>query len=262
MYGCSENFLTEIRRICDQEKIILIFDEVYSGWSKTGHLFNFMRVNNLCPDILTMSKSFGGGKSSISAFVTKDEIFKKVYGNSNDANLHTTTYSGFGEEAATALEAIQIVIDDNYSQKAKNIFDQINPKLLEMQKKFPSIIKEVRGQGTMNGILIFPPIKYIDEVIKMLPYALVKNKYNAFSQIVIASIMEELYSEHKILTIPQDRIIKKENGEIERFAYLAIKPSCIATNEEVNYFLNSLEKTLNTSIINLIRKFIQKKFLK
>ena len=74
--------------------------------------------------------------------------------------------------------------------------------------------------------------------------------------------MEELYSEYNILTIPQDRIIKKENGEIERFAYLAIKPSCIATTDNINYFLDSLEKVLNVSIINLIRKFLQKKILK
>ncbi len=262
MYGCSESFLLEMRKICDQEQIILIFDEVYSGWSKTGHLFNFMRVKNLCPDILTMSKSFGGGKSSISAYVTRDKVFNKAYGKLKDSNLHTTTYTGFGEEAATALEAIQIVIDDNYSEKARDIFNQLNPKLKEMKKKFPSIIKEVRGQGTMNGILIYPPIKYMDEIIDKLPYNIIKDKYNAFSQIVIASIMEELYSEYKILTIPQDRIIKKLSGEIERFAYLAIKPACIATAEEINYFLSSLEKVLNISIVNLIRKFLQKKILK
>ena len=131
-----------------------------------------------------------------------------------------------------------------------------------MQKKFPSIIKEVRGQGALNGILIYPPIKYMDEIIDKLPTKLVKNKYNAFNQLVIAGIMEELYSEYSILTIPQDRIIKKENGEIERFAYLAIKPSCIATEDNINYFLNSLEKVLNVSIINLIRKFLQKKILR
>ena len=262
MYGCSESFLLEMRKICDQEQIILIFDEVYSGWSKTGHLFNFMRVKNLCPDILTMSKSFGGGKSSISAYVTRDKVFNKAYGKLKDSNLHTTTYTGFGEEAATALEAIQIVIDDNYSEKARDIFNQLNPKLKEMKKKFPSIIKEVRGQGTMNGILIYPPIKYMDEIIDKLPYNIIKDKYNAFSQIVIASIMEELYSEYKILTIPQDRIIKKLSGEIERFAYLAIKPACIATSEEINYFLSSLEKVLNISIVNLIRKLLQKKILK
>lgn len=262
MYGCSESFLSKIREICDKEKIVLIFDEVYSGWSKTGYLFNFMRVKNLTPDILTMSKSFGGGKSSISAYVTKDDIFNKTYGKLKDSNLHSSTYAGFGEEAATALEAIQIVMDDNYNERAKKIFKHLNPKLIEMQKKFPSIIKEVRGQGALNGILIYPPIKYMDEIIDKLPTKLVKNKYNAFNQLVIAGIMEELYSEYSILTIPQDRIIKKENGEIERFAYLAIKPSCIATEDNINYFLNSLEKVLNVSIINLIRKFLQKKILR
>ena len=44
-----------------------------------------------------------------------------------------------------------------------------------------------------------------------------------------------LYSSYNILTIPQDRVIKKEDGSIERFAYLAIKPSCIVSNEEIDF---------------------------
>ena len=48
-------------------------------WAKTGELFNFMRVKNLCPDIVTSSKSFGGGKASISAYVTTDRGFSKKH---------------------------------------------------------------------------------------------------------------------------------------------------------------------------------------
>ena len=119
MQGCSNDFLTQLRKICDEEDIVLIFDEVYCGMAKTGELFNFMRVENLVPDILTMSKSFGGGKSSISAYVTKNNIFDKAYGNFKDANLHSSTYTGFGEEAITAIEALDIMIDEDYVSKSK-----------------------------------------------------------------------------------------------------------------------------------------------
>jgi len=59
--ACSERFLVELRRLCEREDIVLIFDEVYTGWAKTGELFYFMRYP-VVPDVLTMAKSFGAGK--------------------------------------------------------------------------------------------------------------------------------------------------------------------------------------------------------
>lgn len=259
MQGCSEKFLLELRKICFENDIVLIFDEVYSGWAKTGELFNFMRVKNLCPDILTSSKSFGGGKASISAYISSDKVFMKAYGSAGDANLHSSTYTGFGEESATALEALDIMVQENYVDKSKNIFERINPKLIELKNKYPSIIKEVRGSGTMNGIVINPPIKIIDKILDLLPFTVAKNNYNKFSLIVIAGIMEYLYSTFNILTIPQDRIIRTEQGDIERFAYLAIKPSCIVNEQEIDFFIDSLDQTLSQGPIKLINNFFKNK---
>ena len=53
---------------------------------------------NVIPDILATSKSIGGGKSSISAYIARDSVFEKAYGTENDALLHSTTYKSFGEE--------------------------------------------------------------------------------------------------------------------------------------------------------------------
>ena len=79
---CSKEFLSELREICTRNDIILIFDEIYTGWSKTGELFYFMNFDCI-PDILTYAKSFGGGKSSISGYTCRDHVFKKAYGNLN-----------------------------------------------------------------------------------------------------------------------------------------------------------------------------------
>jgi putrescine aminotransferase len=62
---CSSDFLYELQDLCRKNAIVLIFDEVYSGWAKTGELFYFMHFSNLVPDILATSKSLGGGKASI-----------------------------------------------------------------------------------------------------------------------------------------------------------------------------------------------------
>ncbi len=73
--------------------------------------------HNVLPDVLTTSKSFGGGKASISAYVCRKHILEKAYGNVLDATLHTSTYNGFGEECITAIEAINIMQEDNYEEK-------------------------------------------------------------------------------------------------------------------------------------------------
>jgi putrescine aminotransferase len=154
LLSCSEYFLKELKEICQKENIVLIFDEVYSGWSKTGELFYFMNFENLVPDIVTSAKSLGGGKASISAYTCRDIFFKKAYDNLRDATLHSTTFNGFGEETATAIEAINIIIEENYVKKSKEIFNILNTGLINLKDKYPKIIKEVRGSGSLNGIII------------------------------------------------------------------------------------------------------------
>ena len=108
-FACEYKFLKGIRRLCNKHKIILIYDEIYTGWCKTGTLFYFMRHKGICPDILTTSKSLGGGKASIAAYIMKRKIFKKSYGNFRDHALHSTTFNGFGEECVTTIKSIEIL---------------------------------------------------------------------------------------------------------------------------------------------------------
>ena len=111
----EEEFLKKTRELCFKENIILIYDEIYSGWCKTGQLFNFYSSNTI-PDILVYAKSFGGGKASISGYTARDEIMKNAYDNPDDFNLQSSTYNGFGEECITAIEALNIIIENNYEK--------------------------------------------------------------------------------------------------------------------------------------------------
>ena len=63
----------------------------------------------------------GGGKSSISAYAINDDYYNKVYGSIDKALLHTTTYNGFVEECITAIEAINILIDERFDLKVKEL---------------------------------------------------------------------------------------------------------------------------------------------
>ena len=77
---------------------------------------------------------FGGGKSSIAGYICKGSLFKGAYGNKKYATLHSTTYSGLGEEAATALKSIEIAFRDKYEEKSRNLGKNLYTKLLDLKK--------------------------------------------------------------------------------------------------------------------------------
>ncbi len=248
---CSENFLRQLRDICYKKKIILIFDEIYTGWGKTGEFFYFMKYENLAPDVLTMSKSFGGGKSSISCFTTTNEIFNKAYGNIQDSTIHSTTYNAFGEETITAIEAVNIAVEDKYPEKAKNIGNIISTKLNDLKTKYPKQIKEVRGAGCLQGIIFNSGPEIIKKIISIIPSELTKDE-RFINKLITSSVINSLYTDYNILTS------LGQNKEI----CLWISPSLIVNEEEIKYFFDSLDKTLNYGIIKLITKFIKNRFIK
>jgi len=247
---CSENFLRELREICNKKKIILIFDEIYTGWGKTGEYFYFMKYANLVPDVLTMSKSFGGGKSSISCFTTTSEIFNKAYGKIQDSTIHSTTYNAFGEETITALEAVNIAVEDDYPERGKIIGNLIYKNLKNLQKKYPNQIKEIRGTGCLQGIIFNSGSEILKKIISLIPSELTKDE-RFINKLITSSIISHLYTEHSILTS------LGQNKDIS----LWISPPLIVDKEEVEYFFDSLDKTLKYGIMKLIAKFIKKRFI-
>lgn len=247
---CTHEFLEQLRKLCSDNDIILIFDEVYTGWCKTGELFHFME-SGVCPDIVTMAKSFGGGKSSISAFVSRKPVFEKAYGNLNDAIMHSTTYNGFGEETITAIEAINIMIEEDFSSRSKEIYNYLNPKLQTLQEKYPDIIKEVRGSGSLNGIILNDHKNLmIRTALKFIPGALF-NDPRFYAKLVTSAVISELYNEYKVLCF------YGSNQEIP----LIISPSIIASNHQLDYFVDSLDKVLSKGLKSLVVKFAKYKFL-
>jgi putrescine aminotransferase len=248
---CSVEFLKELREICNRERIVLIFDEVYTGWAKTGELFNFMG-KGVVPDIVTYSKSFGGGKSSISGYTTRTPFFRKAYDNLNDATLHSTTYNGFGEECITAIEAINIIIEEDYVGKSKRIYAHLSSGLKRLQEKYPDLIDEVRGSGALHGILLNKDVNpIIKSAISFLPAKVFKDE-RFVAKLVTGAVISELFNTHNILTF------YGSNKEIP----LIVSPSLIVTDEELDRFLEALDKTLSIGKLKLVLNFVKQKYLK
>jgi putrescine aminotransferase len=246
---CSEQFLRDLRHLCDREGILLIFDEVYTGWGKTGQLFYFMK-HEIVPDIVTTAKSIGGGKATLAAYVTRGPVFLKAFGNLNDATLHSTTYYGFGEENATAIEAINIIVDEDYPAKARRIFERLFPQLIGLKERYPAVIEDVRGSGALCGILLRAPGGLWNAAAKFIPSKMFKDE--RFSKkLMTSAVISDLYDSHGILTY------FGSNREIP----LMICPPLIIDDQEIDYFVRALDNTLSKGTVSLAMQFAKRKFL-
>ncbi|MBR9998499.1 MAG: aspartate aminotransferase family protein [Cyclobacteriaceae bacterium] len=138
----SRNFMHQLRQKCDQTGTMLIFDEVQTGFGRTGKLFAFEHFG-VIPDILTMAKAMGGGMP-IGAFVASRE---KMLEFSHDPILgHITTFGGHPVHCAAGLANLEVLIDDH-------IIDQVEEKgvLFENLLKHPAI-RDFRRAGLMMAV--------------------------------------------------------------------------------------------------------------
>ncbi|MDI6099381.1 aminotransferase class III-fold pyridoxal phosphate-dependent enzyme [Actinoplanes sp. NEAU-A12] len=249
MRSCSEEFLRGLRELCTAEGIVLIFDEIYTGWGKTGTMFYFMRYPGLLPDVVTTSKSFGGGKSSISAYVAREPIFRKAYDSLTDALLQSTstTYYGFGEETATAIEAVNIAVEEDFPAKARQIERILAPGLARIAKEHSTVIDEVRGAGALWGVFLKAGA-VLDLVGKVAPGGLAKDPQFG-TKLVTCAVIDELYRRHDFYTY------YTLNGRNP----FVVAPPLVTDPAHVERFLEALDATLAVGLPRLVMRFMREK---
>jgi acetylornithine/succinyldiaminopimelate/putrescine aminotransferase len=136
------DWLKEVRRKCDETGAILIFDEIQTGFYRTGSLFAFEHYG-VVPDILCLAKAMGGGMP-MGAFVSSSEIFE-VFKKDPPLN-RVTTFGGHPVCCAAAHANLETLLSDDFPQKAFRIAEMACHKLRGEG------IEEVRGRGAMLGL--------------------------------------------------------------------------------------------------------------
>ena len=239
-----------INDICKKEDIILIFDEVYSGFYRTSNLFYFMNEENLCPDIVTYSKSFGGGIASISGYTVDSEVFKKAYGSQKDALLHSSTYSNYVEEDKIALKTLEIFSDSEFIKQIHIKRDYLASKVENLTKL--NNVNSLSGDGFHWGIG-FEKVNLLntDKLLKILPLEITKDP-RFVEKLYVSAIINELYTKYKILTYAGF------NKDIKLF----ISPPLVIENSDIDYFVDAFENILDKQPLILIINFVKNYLLR
>ncbi len=141
-------WLRELRRICDEHGILLIFDEIQCGVGKTGYNFAF-EESGIVPDVLCLSKAIGGGMPMSLLVINKQHDTWKP-------GEHTGTFRGNQLAMVSGAKALEIIERDNLVEHA-NIAGQYLRHGLEAMQKRVDCIAEVRGKGLMLGVEIRKP---------------------------------------------------------------------------------------------------------
>lgn len=143
----DEGYLSACYEICKEHNVLFIADEIQTGIARTGKMLA-VDHENLKPDMLILGKALSGGVYPVSAVLADDEIMDVI-----KPGQHGSTYGGNPLACAVAVEALQVVIDENLAEKAENLGRIFRSEIEKMIPKYP-FLKSVRGKGLLNAVLI------------------------------------------------------------------------------------------------------------
>ncbi|QYJ89366.1 4-aminobutyrate--2-oxoglutarate transaminase [Shewanella halotolerans] len=141
-YAAPPEFLQALRALCDQHGIVLVMDEIQTGFGRTGKMFSCEHAG-VEPDLMTMAKGIAGG-FPLAAVVGKSEIM--------DAPLPGGlggTYGGSPVGCVAALAVLEVMQEEQLVERAVKIGDTFNQALSALKEQYPQLIGEVRNQGAM-----------------------------------------------------------------------------------------------------------------
>ena len=140
----SPDYLKNLRDICDQHGLLLIFDEVQVGMGRTGKLFAYQHYG-VEPDIMTLAKAMAGGMP-VGAMLAKEEI-----ASSFSRGTHASTFGGNPLSSAAGIATMEALIQDKILENCQEMGEYFYSKLLSLKEKH-SFIKKVKGKGLILGI--------------------------------------------------------------------------------------------------------------
>jgi len=184
VFPAEKQFMRQLRQLCSENDIMLILDEVQTGFARTGKMFAYENYD-IKPDILVLAKSLGGGMP-IGALVSTDSISSAFA-----PGMHGSTFGGNAASCAAGIAVIDYIRDNGLAQRSAELGRYLMSGLMKLEKKY-SIINQVRGLGLMAALELKEPAaakivedslsdglvlnRVSDYVLRFLPPLIIKKK--------------------------------------------------------------------------------------
>jgi putrescine aminotransferase len=202
----------------------MILDEIQTGFARTGRVFA-CEYEEVAPDVLCVGKSLGGGEVPISAFITTEKYWNAAFGGFEKCALHTSTFGGNARACAAGIAAIQLMLDQNMAEKAREQGDYLITRLRSLQEQYPAFIKEIRGRGLLVGL-------EFNQVTGGLVDKITGGKINQIAEEYLAALVAgELMNKYRIITA-----YTLNNPNVIRF-----EPPLVVSREQIDRLLEALE---------------------
>ena len=146
----SADYFREVRRLCDENGLLLIFDEVQVGIGRTGKLFAHEHFG-VTPDIMTLAKALAGG-APIGTMLAREEIAQAF-----SPGTHGSTFGGNPLVTAAAIAVIRAIEEEGLLNRTEEMGEYLLGELELLHQRFPALISEVRGIGLMIGMEMAVP---------------------------------------------------------------------------------------------------------
>lgn len=145
IYPATEEFITGVRKLCDENDIAMILDEIQCGMGRTGKLFAYQHYS-IKPDIITSAKALGCGMP-VGAFAAVEKFAKAMC-----PGDHGTTYGGNPLAAKAVCKVFEIFEKEHIVEKVSELSEYFFAKLKKLSEKYPALITDVRGKGLLIGL--------------------------------------------------------------------------------------------------------------
>jgi len=201
-------FLKELRALCDQHGLLLIFDEIQTGVGRTGKLFAY-EWTGVTPDIMSVAKGIGGGFPMGACLATREAAKGMTLGS------HGTTFGGNPLAMAVGNAVLDVILAPGFLKEVERKGLLLKQRLAELKDRHPSVIAEVRGSGLMMGLrTVVPNTDFVsaaraqkiiligagDNVVRLLPPLIISDAdiTEAFNRLDAACAAMEAELEVKV----------------------------------------------------------------
>lgn len=162
----TREYLLGLRKLCDEHNLLLLLDEVQAGQFRTGKFQSWQRIledqdSGFLPDGISMAKGLGGG-FPIGAFWVREKFAVLL-----SAGTHASTFGGTPLACAVALRVLNVIERNDLEANARRVGKLLLDRLRDLQRKYPKVLRDVRGLGLMIGIEFDPKFGAI-EIAKRL----------------------------------------------------------------------------------------------